>query len=714
MKRLITLLAIVVGISTLLIAQGQSGSIIGKVVDENNEPVINAEVQILQGDVEKGTSITDKEGNYNIKPISPGRYDLKISYTGYKEDITKGVIVSPDKITEVNIKLVPKSKLEAEGVVIKEYKIPLIDKYSVKATKTSEEIEAMPTRNTTQMLSTAPGIYNSNDGRGDGTLYIVDGVQVYGSRGINLAQGAIDQVEVQTNGRSAKYGDATGGVYKYETPLMEMQSPPPPSPKQPPIYLNPSVESYKKNPENDFKDVVASPLSTLSIDVDRASYSNIRRFIKNRQMPPVDAVRIEEMVNYFDYDYPQPKGEHPIAIVTELTECPWNSKHQLLHIGMQAKKMDVENLPPSNLVFLIDVSGSMSWDNKLPLVVKSLKLLTQNLREQDKISIVVYAGNAGLVLEPTSGSNKQKIFEALDRLQSGGSTAGGEGILLAYRTAQKNYIKGGNNRIVLATDGDFNVGMSGDNEMEDLITKEREKGIFLTCLGYGMGNYKDSKLEVLADKGNGNYAYIDNIDEAKKTLVKEFGGTIFTIAKDVKTQIEFNPSKVKGYRLVGYENRILNAEDFIDDTKDAGEMGAGHTVTIIYELIPTGVRSDDTRAVDGLKYQHQHVVSHDDELATIKFRYKKPDGDRSTEMQHVVRARESKLNNAPTNVRFATSVAMFGMLLKDSDHKGAADYNKVLALAQDSKGTDKDGYRAEFLSLVETVRKRTGKDRNRD
>lgn len=686
MKKLITLLLVVWSIP--FCAWAQTGEIIGQVVDENNEPVISAVVEVLQSGIAKGGGATDFDGNYIVKPLAPGKYDLRVKYVGYREYLTTNIVVAANRPVEVNVKLSPSSQM-LEAVEITEYKTPLIDKFNAGANpvRTGEELEQMATRNTTTMMATSPGVYSRADGsnlnigggRGQATQYIIDGVQVYGSRGINMPQSAIDQLQVQSNGTQ---------------------------------YMNPSVESYKKNPENDFKNVTASPLSTLSIDVDRASYSNIRRFINNKQIPPVDAVRIEEMVNYFDYEYPTPTGKHPIAIVTELTECPWNKKHQLLHIGMQAEKMQTENLPPSNLVFLLDVSGSMSDPNKLPLVVESMKLLVQNLREQDKIAIAVYAGSAGLVLEPTSGANKQKIFEALDKLHAGGSTAGGAGIKLAYKTAQKNFIKNGNNRVVLATDGDFNVGISGDNELEDLITKEREKGIFLTCLGYGMGNYKDSKLEVLADKGNGNYAYIDDIAEAKKTLVKEFGGTIYTVAKDVKTQIEFNPAKVKGYRLVGYENRILNAEDFKDDKKDAGEMGAGHTVTIIYELIPAGKNSKDMREVDELKYQHQHTVSHTDELATIRFRYKKPDGDKSTEMQHVVADNELSLQDSHENVRFATSVAMFGMLLKDSQHKGKSSYDMILSLANDSKGQDKEGYRAEFLTLVESVKKRTGKDRN--
>lgn len=469
-----------------------------------------------------------------------------------------------------------------------------------------------------------------------------------------------------------------------------------------PVYYNPSTESYKKNPENDFMNVSVSPLSTMSVDVDRASYSNIRRFINQGQRPPEDAVRVEEMINYFEYDYKQPTGEDPIAITTELTDCPWQKDHKLLHIGMQARKINMDKLPPSNLVFLIDVSGSMESEERLPLLVAGMKLLVNNLRAEDKVAIVTYAGNAGLVLPPTSGNNKQKILDALDKLQAGGSTAGGAGIKLAYKVATENFIKGGNNRVLLATDGDFNVGVSNENELENLIVKERESGIFLTCLGFGTGNYKDSKMELLADKGNGNYDYIDNLLEAQKTLVSEFGGTLFTIAKDVKAQIEFNPAKVQGYRLVGYENRLLNAEDFKDDKKDAGDMGSGHTVTIIYEIIPVGVKSEYMRDANDLKYQkpaNSHG-SYSNEFATIKFRYKKPDGDKSKEMVHTIADNTTDVRHASENTRFSYAVAMFGMLLKDSKYKGTSTYNEVISMANNSKTFDKEGYRAEFIRLV--------------
>ncbi|MGI8636515.1 MAG: YfbK domain-containing protein, partial [Segetibacter sp.] len=352
-------------------------------------------------------------------------------------------------------------------------------------------------------------------------------------------------------------------------------------------------EGYDKIIENDFLKVEDNPLSTFSIDVDAASYSNVRRMLNYGELPPAGAVRIEEMINYFTYKYPQPTHEDPFSINTEITKCPWNEEHRIVSIGLQGKQIPTESLPSSNLTFLIDVSGSMGEEDKLPLVKASLKLLTEQLRVQDKVSIVVYAGNAGLVLPPTAGTEKAIIIQAIEKLEAGGSTAGGEGIQLAYRTAAKNFLKEGNNRVILCTDGDCNVGVSSDDELETLIESERKRGIFLTVLGYGTGNYQDAKMQKLADKGNGNHAYIDNRNEAKKVLVNEFGGTLFTIAKDVKLQVEFNPAKVKGYRLIGYENRLLAKEDFNNDKKDAGELGSGHTVTALYELIPVNVQSEE-------------------------------------------------------------------------------------------------------------------------
>ena len=466
-------------------------------------------------------------------------------------------------------------------------------------------------------------------------------------------------------------------------------------------YFN--TEDYDGITENRFLAVKDNPLSTFSIDVDAASYSNVRRFLNSGQLPPAGAVRIEEMINYFHYDYPQPTGDKPFSIHTELSEAPWNKDHRLVLVSLQGKKIETENIPASNLVFLIDVSGSMDVENKLPLVKQSMKLLTDQLREKDKVAIVVYAGNAGLVLPATSGANIQTIKDAIDRLDAGGSTAGGEGIKLAYKIARQNFIQSGNNRVILCTDGDFNVGVSSDADMEKLIEQERKSGVFLTVLGYGMGNYKDNKMQKLADKGNGNHAYIDDMAEAKKVLVSEFGGTLFTIAKDVKLQVEFNPAKVQAYRLIGYENRMLNKEDFNNDKKDAGELGSGHTVTALYEVIPVGVKSDFIEKVDPLKYRFEKSNTENNnspELMTVKFRYKDPHGEKSKLTEHPVVDGHIALNNTSGNFRFAAAVAQFGMLLTQSEFAQQSSYNNVLALANSAIGNDQEGYRKGFLQLV--------------
>ncbi|MEQ1799456.1 MAG: von Willebrand factor type A domain-containing protein, partial [Lacibacter sp.] len=442
-----------------------------------------------------------------------------------------------------------------------------------------------------------------------------------------------------------------------------------------------NTEDYDGITENRFRKVNDEPLSTFSIDVDGASYSNVRRMINYGQLPPAGAVRVEEFINYFKYKYPQPTNNEPFSINTEMSVCPWNKQHKLVMIGLQGKQIATDKLPPSNLVFLIDVSGSMSDPNKLPLVKASLKLLVDQLREQDNVAIVVYAGAAGLVLPSTSGMNKEKITAAIDKLDAGGSTAGGAGIQLAYKVAKEQFKKGGNNRVILCTDGDFNVGMSSDDAMERLIEEERKSGVFLTVLGYGMGNYKDNKMQKLANKGNGNHAYIDGMNEAKKVLVNEFGGTMFTIAKDVKLQIEFNPALVQGYRLVGYENRMLNKEDFNNDKKDAGELGSGHTVTALYEIIPVGVESDFLEDVDELKYQKLPKNKKSElknEIMTVKFRYKEPDGDVSKLIVHPVTDEKVPVDQTSENFRFVSAVAQFGMLLRNSEFKADASYEKVL------------------------------------
>ncbi|MGZ8398636.1 MAG: YfbK domain-containing protein [Gemmatimonadales bacterium] len=470
-----------------------------------------------------------------------------------------------------------------------------------------------------------------------------------------------------------------------------------------------NTEAYARIEENRFLAAYSNPLSTFSIDVDAASYTNVRRFLNGGSLPPADAVRLEELVNYFPYNYPDRTGEHPFAVTTETGPCPWAPEHRLVRIGLQAMRMATRDLPPSNLVFLLDVSGSMQSPDKLPLVKQAFRALVQELRPEDRVAIVVYAGAAGLVLPSTSGADKATILEAIERLEAGGSTAGGAGLRLAYDVAKQNYMPEGNNRLILASDGDFNVGVSSDAEMIRLVETRREEGTFLTVLGFGTGNLKDTKMEQMADKGNGHYAYIDSFREAQKVFVQEFGGTLFTVAKDVKIQVEFNPAKVQAYRLLGYENRLLAKEDFADDKKDAGEMGAGHSVTAIYEVVPVGA-TPVALAGDSLTYQHVSLrpwASKSPELLTVRLRYKDPKGSKSRLLSTPVTDRRG--GAASEDMRFASAVAGFALLLRNSDNKGAVTYDQVLTLARKARGDDPSGYRGEFIGLVEAARTLSGK-----
>jgi len=519
-------------------------------------------------------------------------------------------------------------------------------------------------------------------------LFIIDGVPVDQDNFRNLKRKDIANISVLKDAKAtAIYGNrGKGGVILVTTKAGKKRIP--------------NNEDYAKIIENPFKRANLTPLSTFSIDVDKAGYSNVRRMINNGQTVPPNAVKLEEMVNYFNYNYPQPTDEHPFSINTEIVKTPWHKDTQLVRIGLQGKTYENDKLPASNLTFLLDVSGSMGSQNKLPLLKRAFKLLVNQLREKDKVSIVVYAGAAGVVLEPTSGDQKETILNALQNLNSGGSTAGGAGIELAYKLAEKNFKKDGNNRVIIATDGDFNVGASSDKAMQTLIEEKRKSGVFLSVLGFGYGNYKDSKLETLADKGNGNHAYIDNMQEAQKVFGKEFGGTLYTIAKDVKIQVEFNPKKVQAYRLIGYENRLLADEDFADDTKDAGELGSGHTVTALYEIIPVGIKSDYLKKVADLKYTQSKIASnYEDELFTVKFRYKKPNEDKSIEMVHV---QNNNITEASNDMNFVSAVALFGMQLRGSKYFNKASVSQVITLAERGRGEDTDGYRAEFIRLVKS------------
>jgi len=464
-----------------------------------------------------------------------------------------------------------------------------------------------------------------------------------------------------------------------------------------------SGERYAEIEENPFLESSRAPLSTFSIDVDTASYANVRRYLNDGQLPPKDAVRIEELINYFEYDYPQPVGDVPFSVNTEVATAHWNAKHKIVQIGLQGKKVSFDNIPPSNLVFLLDVSGSMNEPQKLPLLKDSLKILVNQLTAKDRVAIVVYAGASGLVLPSTN--NKGEILNALNNLEAGGSTNGGAGIQLAYKTALDNFIQGGNNRVVLATDGDFNVGLASDKELVSLIENKRNSGVFLSVLGFGSGNLNDSMMEKLADKGNGNYAYIDSMEEAKKALGEQVAGTLYTIAKDVKIQVEFNPAKVAGYRLIGYENRLLADRDFTDDKKDAGEIGAGHSVTALYEIVPAGenVENDDIE----LKYSKNESsnTKFNDEMMTVKLRYKEPNANESKLLTMGVLDKNNTINAASENLRFASAVAEFGLVLRDSRYKGTASFAHISNLAGNSIGEDLKSYRGEFLSLVEKARR---------
>mgnify|MGYP003630449817 CR=1 FL=1 len=674
-------------LSSMLLSS-QQVKISGTVSDHVGDPMPGVNVR------EKGTTNgtqTDFDGHYAIT-VSEGA-ELTFSYIGCKNMIVKirdSVVVNVS--LEEDLQMLEEVVVTGYGIQKRRHvtgSVAMINMQSPKS-NISRTLQGKVSGVNIRGLGS---VEDKNVGtKINSPLYIVDGVPIqkqYNSIVQSLKSEDVDSRKVlkaseakSLYGQNAKHGciviQTVNGNYAIE-----------------------EDENYARITENQFQNVAVNPLSTFSIDVDKAAYSNIRRFINNGKEVPVDAVKIEEMINYFDYDYPQPTNEHPFSVNTEVAQTPWNVDTKLVRIGLQGKEYLNEVLPASNLTFLIDVSGSMSAGNKLPLLKSAFKLLVNQLREKDRVSIVVYAGAAGVVLEPTSGNNKEKIMSALNNLEAGGSTAGGAGIQLAYKLAEKHFKKTGNNRVILATDGDFNVGLSSDKDMEDLITEKRESGVFLSVLGFGMGNYKDSKLETLADKGNGNHGYIDTMQEAQKLFGKEFGGTLFTIAKDVKLQVEFNPKKVKSYRLIGYENRLLADEDFIDDTKDAGELGSGHKVTALYEIVEVGVATDYVKETHDLKYTE--VVSGDkfsDELLTVKFRYKKPDGNKSIELVHVQNSNTQEMSK---DFQFSAAVALFGQQLRKSAYNNKASLNDVIVLAENGRGVDKNGYRAEFIRLVKSI-----------
>ncbi len=734
-------------------------TVIGTVVDGQNLPLPGVNV-VVKGTT-RGTQ-TDFDGKYSIA-VNPNE-QLAFSFVGYKS-----TTVPVKDQSRLDIALSESSGMLSEVIVTgytstKRTKSSAAVKLNESRRRSKKEVELAPTASfangyiaqnnstdnklyrdgdknsnpTIQSLQGAVAGLNIGTGsgqpggdtsiviRGNGSvndnnepLYIVDGMPVDEEGLRKLAQNNIEEITVLKDASAtAIYGNrGINGVIVIKTKngtnqklskrelrkkLRELKQK-----KNTEVYrTDEHTEDYNPFVENPFENPKSEPLSTFSIDVDNASYTNIRRFINNGPEVPKNAVRVEEMVNFFKYSYEQPKGEDPFSIQTEYSDAPWNPKHKLLKIGLQGKTIPTEKLPASNLVFLIDVSGSMDEENKLPLLKQSLKILVNELRKEDKVSIVVYAGAAGMVLPPTSGDDKKTIIDALEKLNAGGSTAGGEGIELAYKTAQENFIKNGNNRVILATDGDFNVGKSSNADMETLIEEKRKSGVFLTCLGYGMGNYKDSKMQTLANKGNGNHAYIDNIQEANRFLGKEFKGTLFAIAKDVKIQIEFNPKHVQSYRLIGYEKRKLKTEDFTNDTIDAGELGSGHTVTALYEIIPVGVNSEFAGKTSDLKYTNaqENNTSYNDELATIKFRYKKPDGEKSIELTNVVGNKSIPLNAASKDFKFSAAVAWFGLKLRDSNLIPNKSLNDIKKLAKEGLSNDEEGYKSEFIRLVDSIK----------
>lgn len=520
--------------------------------------------------------------------------------------------------------------------------------------------------------------------------YITKTVSVNGKTilpvGLNLDNQKVDAVVVIGYGVKKK---TSGGLFHNRASAEVLAEPAP-------IQLN--TEKYDSRDENEFKSTATDPISVFSVDVDKAGYSNIRRFINNSQKPPKGSVRVEEIINYFEYDYPQPKGADPVSLNAEISNCPWNKDHQLIKIGLKAKEIDTRELPASHIVFLIDVSGSMYDDNKLPLLVRSFKLMTNNLRPQDKVSIITYASGTEIILtaEPCNEKGKERIVNELEKLQAGGYTAGGEAIQKAYRIAKENFIKGGNNRIILATDGDFNVGQSSDGELKEMVKEGAKEGVFLTVLGYGMYNLNDRMMETIADNGNGNYAYIDNISEAQKALGTELWGTLYTVAKDVKVLVDFNPAKVKSYRLVGYENRLLNNEDFNNDKKDAGDMGSGHSVTALYEIVPANSNESAPSTVQS-EYVTQQTTGSDN-FCTIKFRYKHPDKDESLLVERRI-GKDAFTKNPSTDFKIASTAAMFGMLLNDSKFINHTTYKSLLEYLKDIPSDDK-GYIDELKVLV--------------
>lgn len=630
----------------------------GLVTDRSGGPLPGAEVEIRnEATGVTRRALTDTAGRYALPELSSGSYKLHAEMSGFEKKEITGINLAESSPTKLNVQL---AIAPVQNTV-----------------QVSVETENLLLESKSAGLSAA----NMNMQRDGITVNDVRSRTSFASP-VQLSPKSIEQFKMVLAPVDAEMdrGNVAGQHKKGKF----------------------NTEAYDHIVDNPFLDAGQNPLSTFSIDVDTASYSNVRRFLDQGRRPPKDAVRIEELINYFDYDYKGPTDDSSFAVNFELTEAPWKPEHRLLRVGIKAREIKTGMRPRSNLVFLIDVSGSMSPENKLPLVKQSLRLLVDQLTESDRIAIVVYAGDSGIVLPSTSGDQKERIRQAIDRLHAGGSTNGASGIELAYKTAQENLSQGGVNRVILATDGDFNVGTTSRGDLTRLIEEKSNSGVFLSALGFGMGNYKDSTLETLADKGRGNYAYIDTLNEAKKLLVEQINGTLVPIAKDVKIQVEFNPQRVSAYRIIGYENRIMAKEDFNDDQKQAGVIGAGHAVTALYEIVPAGVPAPKG-SVDPLKYQKPVQPSKSagsNELVTVKIRSKKPDEDKSVLSQFVVKDSVGKFAQASRDFKFTAAVATFGMVLRGSPYKGNADLEHALAWAKEGKGADPSGYRQEFIRLI--------------
>ena len=663
----------------------QYASLGGIVTDSSGSVLPGATVEVIDdSNRTKEKTTTNHDGRYVFPRLSLGPHTVIADQKNFQKKTVTNLTLYAEQKARLNFSLPPRGAATKIEVTTSAEQL-LLENAPVGKVIDKEQVTELPLvgRNKLDLVKAMSGVV------GDDTFSNTKATSFagVGANMVNLQQDGVTVNDVRYPQMMPPHWRRKG------------ERPWPPLRKQDGEF---NTESYDHISDNPFLDVVQNPLSTFSIDVDTASYSNVRRYLDNGTLPPKDAVRIEELVNYFDYDYKGPKDNKPFAVNFELTEAPWNPEHRLLRIGIKGREIKPDKRPNSNLVFLLDVSGSMDTENKLPLVKKSLNLLLDQLTESDRVAIVVYAGASGVVLPSTSGDHKEKIRYAIDRMHAGGSTNGASGIILAYQTAKENFFRGGVNRVILATDGDFNVGITNQGDLTRLIEEKAKSGIFLSALGFGMGNYKDSTLETLANKGRGNYAYIDNINEAKKVFVEQINSTLVTIAKDVKIQVEFNPGRVNAYRLIGYENRLMAKEDFNDDTKMAGVIGAGHAVTALYELVPAGVKAPKPD-VDPLKYQKPVQPSSSagsDEVVTVKIRSKEPEKETSVLSEFVVKESKNKFRDASRDFKFAAAVAAFGMSLRDSPYKGSANMEQALEWAKEGKGTDKHGYRQEFIRLI--------------